>query len=146
MLLLTLFGTVCGTPCQLAAARIYFIVVCPLGERTLARPPEHSFCVLLATLRFPLHLRQQKLRPVALLGHAVLVELPLSPGGVALSLRMMRCGSRNATPLRHRGRNRLIFTRLTNTTTTDVLSVRKEGCAAAALVAFQCGKVRSPRA
>ena len=87
MLLLTLFGTVCGTPCQLAAARIYFKVVCPVGGRTLARPPEHSFCVLLATLRLPLHLGEQELRQVALLGRAVLEEVRLSLGGVALSLR-----------------------------------------------------------
>ena len=87
MLLLTLFGTVCGTPCQLAAACIYFKVVCPLGGRTLARPPEHSFCVLVATLRLPLHLREQELRQVALLGRAVVEEVRLSPCGVALSLR-----------------------------------------------------------
>ena len=99
-----------------------------LGEAAQAK-----LCVLLATLRFPLHLRQQKLRPVALLGRAVLEELPLSPGGVAPSLRLLRCGSQNATPTRHRGRSRLIFTRLTHTTTTDVLSVRKEGYAGAEL-------------
>ena len=36
VLLLTLFGTVHGTPCQLAVARNHFIVVCSLGERTFA--------------------------------------------------------------------------------------------------------------
>ena len=84
----SLLGTVRGTPCQLAAARIHFIVVCYLGGRTLARPPEHSFSVLLATLRLPLHVREQELRPVALLGRAVLDGVPLSPVGVALSFWM----------------------------------------------------------
>ena len=53
----------------------------------MARPLEHSFCVLVATLRLPLHLREQELRQVALLGRAVLKEVRLSPVGVALSLR-----------------------------------------------------------
>ena len=87
MLPLTLFNTVRGTPCQLAAARIYFIVVCYLGGRTLARLRELSFYFLVVTSRLPLHLGEQELRPVALLGRAVLEEVRLSPGGVALSVR-----------------------------------------------------------
>ena len=129
MLPLTLFNTVRGTPCQLAAARIYFIVVCYLGGRTLARLRELSFYVLVVTSRLPLHLGEQELRPVALLGLAVLEGVPLSPGAVALSLRPMRCGNQNAAPVRHHGRSRLTFTRSTHMTTPDGLSVRKERCA-----------------